>query len=158
MKKAKLQIRKSILIDATLDQTWDVLLDAHQLPRWMPAVDEVLESDARREGLGSQRRCQARLAGKSGTIVEKVVDHVPGRSIRYGVIEDTFGMSKMFSDYSFELSTETIDGRTQVTISTYYDPKNFIVSLLNKAMMKRQFSSVLEAMLHGLKSHVEAAD
>ncbi|WP_420419642.1 SRPBCC family protein [Pacificispira sp.] len=158
MKKAKLQIRKFIQIDASSNKVWEVLLDAHQLSSWMPAVDQVLECDPEGEGLGSERRCQAKLAGKAGTIVEKVVEHVPGQWIRYAVIDDTFGMSKMFNDYSFQLSTAEIDGQTQVTSTTYYEPRNPFVALLNLIMMKRQFSSVLEAMLDGLKRHVESAD
>ncbi|WCL53466.1 SRPBCC family protein [Gimibacter soli] len=155
MKKGTLQIQETIFMDAPAHKVWDVLLDAPQLVHWMPAVNEVLEWDQSGEKIGSERKCRATLAGRSGTINERVVAHLPGVSIHYAVIDDTFGMSKMFNNYSFELSTQNSHGSTVVTSRTYYDSKNIFVAIMNKLCMQKKFKKVISSMLIGLKSHAE---
>jgi hypothetical protein len=82
--------------------------------------------------------------------VEECVDLVPQASITYAVRSDTLGMAKMFSDYCFRISLHAEHSGTKVIIDTFYTPTNGLYALMNAALMRRQFRSVVDGILEGL--------
>lgn len=84
-------------------------------------------------------------------MVERVVDMKEKSYITYAVDEDSFGMGKMFADYTFRLSIGGSESGTRITIESFYTPRNPLYALMNRFMMKRQFSRVLDGLLEGLR-------
>jgi uncharacterized protein YndB with AHSA1/START domain len=155
--EGKQQIERSVVIDATPDVVWDVLADSRLLPRWAPIVDEVTACATGGEAVGEVRHCTARLAGRSGRMVERCVELVPRRRIAYVVDEETFGMRRMFDEYGFALDLEPSGDGTRVTLRTHYSPRNALYAVLNAALMRRRFAAACEELLAGLKAFTGSA-
>lgn len=88
-----------------------------------------------------------------GVVGLSVTDMKHERYITYAVDEDSFGMSRMFADYGFRLSLAPNGSGTQLTIESFYTPRNYFYSLVNTLVMKRQFSDVLDGLLAGLSRY-----
>jgi uncharacterized protein YndB with AHSA1/START domain len=153
----KRQIERSTLINAPAEAVWQVLADSRLLAEWAPAVDEVTECSIAGEAVGEVRHCNARLAGKTGRMVERCIEFTPITRIAYLVDDESFGMRKMFDHYGFAINLES-DGseQTRVTLETHYTPRNLMYGLLNALMLRRQFQKVCEEILGGLKTFAES--
>jgi uncharacterized protein YndB with AHSA1/START domain len=150
------QIERSVIVDATPDAVWAVLADSRLLPRWAPVVDEVTACAAGGEAVGGVRHCTARLAGRTGRMVERCVELVPRRRIAYVVDEESFGMRRMFDHYGFALDLEPgPEGGTRVVLQTHYSPRNALYAVINATVMRRRFAAACEDLLAGLKSFTE---
>src|SRR6266508_1096055 len=103
----KKQIERSTLVNASAEAVWDVLADSRLLAEWVPAVDEVTECSIDGEAVGEVRHCSARLAGKSGRMVERCIEFTPRTRIAYVVDDESFGMRKMFDHYGFAINLES---------------------------------------------------
>lgn len=153
----KKQIERSTSIDAPPDAVWDVLGDSRLLPDWVPAVDEVTECSIDGEAVGEVRHCDAKLAGKSGRMVERCVEFAPMTRIAYVVDDESFGMRRMFEHYGFAINLESVaSGKTLVTLETHYTPRNPMYGLLNRLLMRRKFEKVCEEIVDGLKTFTES--
>jgi len=153
----KKQIERSTLVNAPTDAVWDVLADSRLLAEWVPAVDEVTECSIDGEAVGEVRHCSARLAGKSGRMVERCIEFTPLTRIAYVVDDESFGMRKMFDNYGFAINLESEGSeRTRVTLETHYTPRNPMYGLLNALMLRRQFRKVSEEIVGGLKTFAES--
>lgn len=154
----KHQLTRTIVVDAPAEAVWGVIADSSLLPEWAPPVDEVACIGGP-EGLGSRRECKVDFSGKKGTMIERCVEFVPNRVAGFVVDEDTLGFSKMFADYGFTQTLEPIGaGRTELRIDTYYTPRNPLYSLMNRLMMRRQFTKTVDGLLEGLKRLSEQRD
>lgn len=136
-----------------MGQLWQIIADSSTLHLWAPAVQRVDRFDHQGERVGSTRVCRASLAGRSGTIVERVADIDEGRSITYEVDDDTFGMTRMFADYAFRLSLSAESTGTRITSETFYSPRNIFFGLLNALFLRRQFEGVVDGILRGLSAY-----
>ena len=153
----KKQLTRSILSPASLDSIWKVLVDTSKLPHWAPPVESLERCEGSGETIGAVRVCKVSLAGRSGTIVERIVDMKERSYITYVVDDDSFGMSKMFADYAFRLSVCQEREQTRITSETFYTPRNPIYTLMNLLIMKRQFSAVVDGILDGLSNYASTA-
>lgn len=151
------QLTRTILSRASVDAIWAVLMDSTKLPLWAPPVKGVESCSSLGEGVGAVRVCRASLAGRQGTIVERVLDMEEKSHITYVVDEDSFGMSKMFSGYGFRWSLTPQGAGAQVTIESFYAPRNPLSALMNWLVMRRQFRDVLDGLLLGLSKFTERA-
>jgi uncharacterized protein YndB with AHSA1/START domain len=151
------QIERSTIVDAPPEAVWEVLGDARLLPEWAPVVDEVIGCSSEGEAVGAVRRCRARLAGKSGHMVERCIEFTPMRRIAYVVDEESFGMRKLFDHYGFAINVESQPPKkTRITLETHYTPRNWLYGLLNMLMMRRQLQAVCEEIIGGLKTFTES--
>ncbi len=151
------QLEREIIIYAPVSEVWAVIADNTLLPKWVPAVDDVT-CDVSHEGVGTVRSCGVTMAGRSGTMVERCVEFVPETRASYVVDEDTFGFGKMFADYGFTLNFEPLNkDQTQITIESFYTPRNVLFTAMNVVMMRRKFQDVVDDLLMGLKTYVEGA-
>jgi uncharacterized protein YndB with AHSA1/START domain len=153
----KKQIVRSTTIDAPPEAVWEVLGDSRLLSDWVPAVEEVTECSFAGEAVGQVRHCNARLAGKSGHMVERCVEFAPVTRIAYVVDDESFGMRRMFEHYGFAINLESLStAKTLVTLETHYTPRNARYSLLNRLLMRRKFEKVCEEIVGGLKAFTES--
>jgi uncharacterized protein YndB with AHSA1/START domain len=142
-----------MFILAPREEIWDILEDSTRLPEWTT----VLRTTGVREMPGSVRECEVNFEGKMGSVVERCVDSDPYRRIEWLMDDDTFGFSRMLSDFGFSFTlTATVDGETLVRTDTYYRPKTILAKAMNRLLMKRKFRAARRRFLKGLKGLAEA--
>jgi uncharacterized protein YndB with AHSA1/START domain len=156
-RQGRKQLERAITVDACVDSVYRLFMDDRALPEWAPVVDAVLsEVGGDESGVGRTRTCAVTMAGRSGTVVERCVEAVPGSRASFVVDEDSFGFHRTLRDYSFTAwFTGRPDRTTLVRIETFYTPANPIVALLNRLIMRRKFRAVVDALLAGLKASAE---
>jgi uncharacterized protein YndB with AHSA1/START domain len=151
------QLERATTVDAPVDGVYQLFMDNQALPEWAPVVDAVLTEVGGDElGVGRTRTCAVTMGGRSGTMVERCVEAVPGSRASFVVVDDSFGFNRMLRHYSFTADfTSRPDGTTLVRIETFYTPTNPIAALLNRLIMRRKFRAVVDALLAGLRASAE---
>ena len=154
---SKLQGTSEIGIDASADTIWRVLEDSGaNLPRLWPMVKSC-EIEGK-ERVGVVRRCGVELMGREGYTIERCIESVPNRRLAHSVEDDSFGFSRMLSDFwfAFILDPQTPE-KTRVRVETHFDPKGLRARLMSKLMMRRKFREIRETALGNLKRVAEEA-
>jgi len=155
----KQQVFRTTTINTRAGVVWAVLSDSRLLPEWAPVVEEVTECSVAGEAVGEVRRCNVRLAGKSGRMVERCTEFTPMTRIAYAVDDESFGMKKLFEHYGFAINLASVGpDKTEVAIETHYTPRNPLYRFLNRVMMRRQFRKVCDELLAGLRAFAESRD
>jgi hypothetical protein len=73
-----------------------------------------------RERVGAVRTCDVDFGNKAGTTLERCIESVPNRTLAHLIEDDSFGFSRMLSDFwlSFTLEPENAQ-TTRLSIETY---------------------------------------
>jgi len=151
--KGKFQGQDEIIILASKEEIWSVLIDTPALYEWMPIVKH---SDGTKECLNAVRSCDVDFEGRKGKVHERCVLFEENKRIGWGMEYDTLGFSKMFNDYGFSFDLEEINPMaTKVINKGYSTPKNIFASLMNLLMMKKKASQIRKTALQGLKKLAE---
>jgi carbon monoxide dehydrogenase subunit G len=155
--KGKLQGRSEMVIDAAPAEVWEILENSEAyLPRVLPMVRSVAIESGGTERVGAVRTCDVDFGAKAGTIVERCIESVPNRKLAHAIQEDSFGFSRMFSDFWFAFALEPAGAATtRVAIETHYDPKGVGGHVMSALMAKRRFRRVRESALDNLKRIAE---
>lgn len=119
------------MINTPLEAVWNYNMDLTRIPDFHPRVVKVdlLAGKALREqGVA----CQCHLAGGKQSCVEKDIEIVPMQKIVTFLPQDTFGISKILSDYVVETTLHNVtDSSTRIEISHYYSTSSLKARLLN---------------------------
>ena len=146
------QLERHATVNAPVNVVYRLFMDNAELANWAPAVDAVIDKrggDA--TGLGATRTCAVTMNGKKGTMVERCVEAVPQTRASFLVVDDSFGFSKMLTDYGFTARfTPAASEQTTVRIETFYTPANPAAAVLNRLVMRRKFRGVVDGLLGGL--------
>ena len=148
--------KQQVTINAPLEAVWSFSMDLTKIPVFHPRVVKVdlISGKAIREP-GASYKCH--LSGGKHTCIEKDIEIVPLRKIVTVLPEDTFGVSKILSDYTVETTFQKVGHRsTKVEISHYYSTTSLkakLLSLIAKGKMARD----TQAMLNAAKVAIEAA-
>jgi hypothetical protein len=156
--KSKLQGSSEIVIGAPPEAIWAILEDSRaNLPRLWPMV-KTCEIEGK-ERVGTIRRCSVEFMGKSGHTVERCIESVADRTLAHSIEEDSFGFSRLLSDFWFAFVLEpTATGATRVRVESHFDPKGLKGRVMSALMIKRKFREVRETALANLKRLAEAAE
>ncbi len=156
MAKPHVQGSNDIIIQAFPQVVYQILTDGSLLPQWMPPV---LHTTAGIETVGCIRECEVELEGRSGKVVERCIEAIPGQRIAWELVDDTLGFNKMLKGFSFSFSLEIRPGgNTRVINETYYKPRNILAALMNVLLLlRRKFSKVRQKALEGIKGLAESA-
>ena len=145
--------RQKVVVNASLETVWEFNMDITKIPRFHPRVSKVdlLSGKARREP-GVSYQCH--FSGKH-TCVEKDIEIVPMEKIVTVLAEDSFGISRILSDYVVE-STLHREGEfsTRVEISHYYSTNTWKARLLN-FVASRKIARETQAILNAMKTAIE---
>jgi uncharacterized protein YndB with AHSA1/START domain len=146
------QLERETTVNAPVQVVYRLFMDNAELASWAPAVDAVTgEHGGDDSGLGATRTCAVTMNGKKGTMVERCVEAVPQTRASFLVVDDSFGFTKMLTDYGFTAHfTRAASEQTTVRIETFYTPANPGAAVLNKLVMRRKFRSVVDELLSGL--------
>jgi len=148
------QSKQTVAIDAPLETVWAFCEDLTKIPNFHPRVFKVdfISGKTTREA-GVSYRCH--LAGGKHTCTEKDVEIVPLEKIVTVFPEDTFGISKILTDYTVETTFEKVGaGSTRVWISHYYSTKTLKAKLLH-LIAKRKIARETQATLNAAKGLIE---
>jgi hypothetical protein len=153
--KPPFRSKQEVVIDAPLQEVWAFSMDLTKIPTFHPRVGKVdlLSGKSQREP-GVSYQCH--LMGGKHTCVEKDVEIVPMEKIVTVLPEDTFGISKILSDYVVETTFHrTSDSSTRVEISHYYSTRTSKAKLLN-LIARWKIGRETQAMLNAVKRVIES--
>ena len=144
------EFARSIHIAAPVADVWAALDDIAAIARWNPGVRESRLIGTRPNGEGAARFCD--LGGRN-YLHEEVVLHEPERALTMRITETNLPFQH--ADIRFRLQP---DGPgTRVTVSPVYRLRfGPLGSLLDASYVKRTYRRGMDALLAGLKRHVEA--
>ena len=129
-------------------------MDLTKIPEFHPRVFKVdlLAGKAFRQA-GVSYQCH--LSGGKHTCVEKDIEIVPLQKIVTVLPEDTFGVSRILSDYTVETTFQKLgDFSTKMEMSHYYSTRSLKAKLLN-LIAKGKIARETQATLKGIKAAVE---
>ena len=113
---------------------------------------ELLSGKALREP-GVSYQCH--LSGGKHTCVEKDIEIVPMQKLVTVLPEDTFGISKVLSDYVVETTLHRVaQSSTKIEISHYYSTPTLKAKLLN-LIARRRIARETQDTLNGMKAAIE---
>jgi hypothetical protein len=148
--------RQEVIINAPLEAVWAFSMDLTKIPEFHPRVVKVdlLSGKTLREP-GVFYRCH--LSGGKHTCIEKDIEIVPLQKIVTVLPEDTFGISKILSDYRVETTFQRVsDQSTKVEISHYYSTTTLKAKFLN-LIAKGKIGRDTQATLNAAKATIEAS-
>lgn len=155
--RGKLQGRSEIVIQAPLAQIWRILEDSEvNLPRLWPMVQRCAIASGGKERVGAVRTCDVAWVGRTGQTVERCIESVPNRKLSHAIEQDSFGFTRMLSDFWFSFVLEPQGAEvTLVRVETHYGPKGLRGRVMSALMIKRKFREVRETALVNLKELAE---
>jgi hypothetical protein len=148
--------KQEVIINAPLEAVWSFGMDLRKIPEFHPRVFKVdlIDGKAFREP-GVSYQCH--LSGGQHTCIEKDIEIVPLQKIVTVLPDDTFGISKILSDYTVETTFQKLgDLSTKVVISHYYSTKSMKAKLLN-LIAKGKIARETQATLKAIKGAIEGA-
>jgi len=147
--------KQEVIINAPVEAAWSFSMDLTKIPEFHPRVFKVdlLAGKAFREP-GVSYQCH--LSGGKHTCIEKDIEIIPLQKIVTVLPEDTFGISKILSDYRVETTFQKLgDLSTKVGISHYYSTATLKAKLLN-SIAKGKIARETQATLNAAKAAIEA--
>lgn len=141
--------KTDIRIDAPISDVWEVLADVGTIHRWNPGVVSSHLTTAEATGVGAGRHCD--LGGRN-YVDEEVVAWEAGQRLTMRII----GTNLPFKAGDVRFSLRPDDNATIVTVSPEYALKfGLFGKILDLLYVRRAYLKGMEALLAGLKAHVE---
>ena len=148
--------KQEVIINAPLEAVWSFSMELTKIPEFHPRVVKVdlLSGKSVRE-LGASYECH--LSGGKHTCIEKDIEIIPLKKVVTELPEDSFGISKMLSDYKVETTFQALGHQsTKVEISHCYSTKTLKAKLLN-LIAKGKLARETQATFNAAKTTIEAA-
>jgi uncharacterized protein YndB with AHSA1/START domain len=149
-----LRSKQEVIIDAPVEAVWSFSMDLTKIPEFHPRVFKVdlIDGKAFREP-GVSYQCH--LSGGKHSCIEKDIEIVPLQKIVTVLPEDTFGISRILSDYTVETTFRKLgDTSTKVEIRHYYWTTSLKAKLLN-LIAKGKIARETQATLNAAKAAIE---
>lgn len=146
--------KQAVIINAPLEAVWSFNMDLTKIPEFHPRLFKVdlLAGKPIREP-GASYQCH--LSGGKHTCIEKDIEIIPLQKIVTVLPEDTFGISKVLSDYTVETTLQKLDeASTRVEINHYYSTSTVKAKLLNLIASGR-IARETQATLNAMKAAIE---
>ncbi|MBN4081233.1 SRPBCC family protein [Caldithrix abyssi] len=151
--KGQFQGQDELIMNASVEKIWNILIDGTVLSTWMPIVKHTTSGV---ESLNAERSCDVEMNGKKGKVKEKCVLFNEKKEIGWLMLTDEFGIGKMFANYSFSFELVPIShNKTKVINKGYADPKNLFAKIINAVMLKSKGSKIRNQALNGIKNLAE---
>jgi uncharacterized membrane protein len=148
--------QQQIVIGAPLETVWAFSVDLSKIPDFHPRVykvDFISGKSSREAGVAYQ----CHLKGGKHTCVEKDIEIVPMEKIITILPEDTFGISKILTDYTVETTfRRQSNDTTEVRISHYYSTATMKARVVN-LIAGRKIARETQTMLNAIKNVIEGA-
>jgi hypothetical protein len=150
--KGQFQWKATVQINASSKRVWDIIDDISLIPQYHPEVGKVdLISGQSKRAVGVKYQCNI-LEGRKGSCIEEVVEYIPNRKMSTGMREDTWGMSKMFTDFLAETTViPRSENSTILQFEAFYNPVGLKNKLLNFLLLRRIMKKRAIQTLHGIR-------
>ena len=144
-------IHNHIDIAATPDQVWEVLADLDRLHEYDPVVTRSAVVGGQQEGVGAQRRCDAR---QGRYFVEAATEWDQPNRLQFTIIDCNLPTRDLTHTYTFE----TTPSGTRVNQVMRYDTRfGPLGAILNWVMIRRKTDHGIKGFLAGLNTTVTNA-
>jgi uncharacterized membrane protein len=144
------KVHQSIVIDAPLDQVWDLMCDASRLAEWQSTVVQVTQTTGRLDQVGSTYTTTNRIAGRPIQVSWEVTAVEPRRSFDQVASSPRGGSARATN------RAESSNGGTRVTTEIDYElPGGFLAEVANKLFAERSIDREIRHSLENLKALVE---
>ena len=142
-----------VTLDAPPETVWKLLEDGDRLTEWAFMVQTTTGG---REEFGAIRHCDVEFAGRRGKVSERCIEFEPHRRIAWEMVDDSLGLSKMFTEMGFAFTLAPAPGGgTIVRNESFYRPRTLAARVLNFLVMRRKFGSTRRQLLANLKELAE---
>lgn len=136
-------------IEAPVNEVWQALGQIGDIHQWNPGVKESYTTSEQASGLGATRYCA--LGGKN-YLDEEVVDWQPDERLTMRIT----GTNLPFATADIRFTLRPEGDSTVVTVSPLYQLKyGPLGEMLDRVYVRRSYTKGMEALLAGLKRHVE---
>jgi uncharacterized protein YndB with AHSA1/START domain len=136
-------------IEAPVTEVWRALGEIGDIYRWNPGVQASHTTSEQGEGLGATRYCD--LGGKN-YLDEEVVVWQPNEKLTMRIT----GTNLPFETADIRFALRPEGEGTVVTVSPLYKLKYSVMGkLLDRVYVRKSYQKGMEALLAGLKTHVE---
>lgn len=155
----KFQWQVAVNINASLKKVWDSIDDLTLIPKYHPEVRavEYLSGQTKRAA-GVSYKCIV-PQGRKGWCIERVIEHVPYQKTSIDFPADSWGISKMFSDFVTDIEVIAIDNSsTRVRLAAYYEPIGFLINLMNILFMRRVMQRRAKSTAKRFKILIEGSE
>lgn len=154
--KGRFQSSVRVRINAPWERVWEILDDITLIPQYHPEVREVdLVSSQKKRAAGVKYQCHI-TEGRKGNCVEEVVEYIPHQKFSTAMPEDSWGISKMFSDFIVDTTiTPHAESTTILQFDSYYNPIGLWNSILNLLILRRAFKKKSMSVMEGIKRLAE---
>lgn len=148
---SQVSVEDQVTVSAPISKVWEAIKNPRTHSQWHPFVSHI----SGEHRLGEVRKCDVIVGNKPGHTEERCTLYDEGRKIIWTIEQDSSGFSRMVSDWSAGFSLEPRGSNTTVvTAQSVFSPKKFFVRLM-MPMIRRKFHKFQQAILNGLKHHVE---
>lgn len=144
-------IHNHIDIAATPDAVWDVLADLDRLHEYDPVVTRSAVVGHQREGIGAQRRCDAR---QGRFFVETVTEWDQPHGLQFTIIDCNLPTRNLTHTYTLDATPSGTRVNQVMRYDTRFGP---LGALLNWAMIRRKTDQGIKGFLAGLDTTVTNA-
>lgn len=135
-------------IHAPVSKVWEVLADIGTISQWNPGV-KASHLTSNLQGIGASRHCNL---GRGNFLDEQVINWQPEKAITFRITKTNLPMG---ADIHFRL--EPTPRGTRVEVQPIYTLKHGILGLLlDTLVVKQTYTKGMQALVDGLKQHVEA--
>jgi carbon monoxide dehydrogenase subunit G len=139
-----------VIVDAPVEQVWDVLANIGAIHEWNPGVRESYATSEDTTGLGATRFCD--LGGKN-YLDEQVVEFEYCRKLTMRVT----GTNMPLKAVDIHFTLEAQGDQTRVTCAPDYTVKyGPMGSIMDRFYVRGTYEKGMQRLLQGLKEHVEA--
>ena len=136
-------------IEAPVTEVWQALGEIGDIYRWNPGVRASHTTSEQEAGLGATRFCD--LGGKN-FLDEEVVLWQPNEKLTMRIT----GTNLPFATADIRFTLRPENDTTVVTVSPLYKLKyGLLGELLDRVYVRKSYQKGMEALLAGLKAHVE---
>ena len=146
------QGRDEIVVKASRETIWRILTDTARLPEWAPMVKHT---NGIQETLDAVRQCDVEFDGRPGKVTERCCEFRPHERIAWVMEQDSFGFSRMLSDFGFGFTLIPLDGSTRLINDSFWQPKHLLASLMSRFMMRPKIRRIRQQVLRNLKQLAE---
>ncbi len=145
------RISDSVKIDAPKEDVWAAIADLGDIQQFHPGVKKSYYTTEQREGVGASRRCELK---PFGAVDERAIEWKDGESITLEIYdgEKTPPFKTAIAVMSVEGNGDGSVARLVIEYELKYGP---LGALMDRVMVRRQFSKIVPAVLRGLKRHME---
>ena len=144
-------IHNHIDIAATPEQVWDVLADLDRLHEYDPVVTRSAVFGEQRDGLGAQRRCDAR---QGRYFVETVTEWDQPSRLQFTIIDCNLPTRDLTHTYTLDATPSGTRVSQVMRYDTRFGPLGVI---LNWVMIRRTTDQGIKGFLAGLNTTVTNA-